>query len=103
MSGEDKTIDKKPYIYKPTPKKHQYNVTYYKTHKEKVDQYLKEYRGRENARESSTFIKYVNEWQNKRYHEVTKNSPEAMEKRRQYAREYYSKKKLEKMQAISQN
>ena len=38
------------------------------------DQYIKEYRQKELAKESSSFIKFVNEWQNKRYHEVTKNS-----------------------------
>ena len=71
-------------------------------HKEQVDQYIKEYRKKELAKESSSFIKFVNEWQNKRYHEVTKNSPEEMEKRRIYAREYYNKKKLEKQQAAQQ-
>ena len=103
LNNIEKPTVKKPYTYKPTPeKKHEYNVKYYKTHKDKVDQYLKDYRKKEMAKESSTFIKFINEWQNKRYHEVTKNTPEAMEKRRIYAREYYNKKKLEKQQAAQQ-
>ena len=54
------------------------------------------------SKENSSFINFTREWQKKRYHEVIKNCPEKMELRRERAREYYSKKRLEKQQANQQ-
>ena len=54
------------------------------------------------SKENSNFINCVRQWHKNRYNEVTKNSPEEMERRRQYAREYYAKKKLEKQQTNQQ-
>jgi len=93
--------EKKHYIITPE-KKHEYNVKYYNTHKDQVQQYLKNYRQKEMSKENSSFINFTREWQKKRYHEVIKNCPEKMELRRERAREYYSKKRLEKQQANQQ-
>ena len=73
---------KKHYIITPE-KKHEYNVKYYNTHKDQVQQYLKNYRQKEMSKENSNYINFVREWQRKRYHEVIKNCPEKLEKQRQ--------------------
>jgi hypothetical protein len=54
------------------------------------------------TKENSHFINYIREWHRINTMNVIKHIPEEMERRRQYAREYYAKKRLEKQQANQQ-
>ena len=80
-------------IVKPSPEmKKRYNQKYYAKHKESIIQQQKEYIGKEMSKELSDVLAkkkaYMKQWRDN-----VRSSPELVEKRREYMRGYYAKRR----------